>query len=38
MKRDTRDGHRFAGELLAIEEFNARSKDVKIDRWRGLQS
>ncbi len=28
--------HRFAGELLAIDEFNARSDRVKIDRWRGL--
>jgi hypothetical protein len=28
--------HRFAGELLAIEEFNRESDDVKIDRWRGL--
>jgi len=30
--------HRFAGELLAIDDFNAGSKDVKIDRWRGLES
>jgi hypothetical protein len=29
--------HRFAGELLAIEEFNAKSDTVKIDRWRGLR-
>ncbi len=28
--------HRFAGELLAIDEFNERSQRVKIDRWRGL--
>jgi hypothetical protein len=28
--------HRFAGELLAIEEFNRNSPNVKIDRWRGL--
>lgn len=28
--------HAFAGELLAIREFNAASHDVKIDRWRGL--
>jgi hypothetical protein len=25
--------HRWAGELLAIEEFNAETTDVKIDRW-----
>jgi hypothetical protein len=29
--------HRFAGELLAIDEFNASTKDVKIDVWRGLR-
>jgi hypothetical protein len=29
--------HRFAGELLAIDEFNARSGDVRIDRWRGVR-
>lgn len=29
--------HRFAGELLAIEEFNDTSDDVKIDVWRGLR-
>lgn len=29
---------RFAGELLAIEEFNDSNDHVKIDRWRGLQS
>jgi hypothetical protein len=28
--------HRFAGELLAIDEFNASTKTVKIDRYRGL--
>ena len=28
--------HRFAGELLAIDEFNETSAHVKIDRWRGL--
>ena len=28
--------HRFAGELLAIDEFNRASDHVKIDRWRGL--
>jgi hypothetical protein len=28
--------HRFAGELLAIEEFNAKNEGVKIDRWQGL--
>lgn len=30
--------HRFAGELLAIDEFNERSETVKIDRWRGVKS
>lgn len=29
--------HRFAGELLAIDEFNAKTEDVKIDLWRGLR-
>jgi len=29
--------HRFAGELLAIEEFNNQSRDVKIDRWYGVR-
>jgi hypothetical protein len=29
--------HRFAGELLAIEEFNRDHADVKIDRWRGVR-
>ena len=28
--------HRFAGELLAIDEFNAMNENVKIDRWRGI--
>jgi hypothetical protein len=35
---DEEINHRFAGELLAIDEFNEASKDVKIDRWRGIQS
>ncbi len=30
--------HRFAGELLAIEEFNESNDGVKIDIWRGLRS
>jgi len=30
--------HRFAGELLAIQEFNRTSKDVKIDRWHGIRA
>ncbi len=30
------ESHRFAGELLAIDEFNESSGDVKIDAWRGL--
>jgi hypothetical protein len=29
--------HRFAGELLAIDEFNEQNQLVKIDRWRGLR-
>jgi hypothetical protein len=29
--------HRFAGELLAIDEFNATVEDVRIDRWRGVR-
>jgi hypothetical protein len=28
--------HRFAGERLAIEEFNQGCADVKIDRWHGI--
>jgi hypothetical protein len=28
--------HRFAGELLAIEEFNCANYGVKIDQWRGI--
>lgn len=30
--------HRFAGELLAIDEFNAQSMNVKIDRWHGVRN
>jgi hypothetical protein len=30
--------HRFAGELLAIEEFNETTSAVKIDRWRGIRA
>jgi len=30
--------HRFAGELLAIDEFNARNSCVKIDVWRGVKN
>jgi len=29
--------HRFAGELLAIDEFNARNANVKIDQWYGVR-
>jgi hypothetical protein len=29
--------HKFAGELLAIEEFNGESSQVKIDRWYGVR-
>jgi hypothetical protein len=28
--------HRFAGELLAMEEFNCSNNGVKIDRWRNI--
>jgi hypothetical protein len=28
--------HRFAGELLAMEEFNCSNCGVKIDKWRGI--
>jgi hypothetical protein len=28
--------HRFAGELLAIDEFNCSNPSVKIDCWRGI--
>jgi hypothetical protein len=30
--------HRFAGELLAIDEFNRVSESVKLDNWRGIES
>jgi hypothetical protein len=30
--------HRFAGELLAVEDFNKTNAGVKIDRWRGIKS
>jgi hypothetical protein len=30
--------HKFAGELLAIEEFNEASSQVKIDRWYGVRT
>jgi hypothetical protein len=30
--------HQFAGELLAIEEFNNENHGVKIDTWRSLKS
>jgi hypothetical protein len=29
--------HRWAGELLAIAEFNEKHTNLKIDRWRGLR-
>jgi len=35
---DEHYNHRWAGELLAIEEFNAKSRDLKIDRWRGVRA
>ncbi len=30
--------YKFAGELLAIEEFNKTNDRVKIDRWRGISN
>jgi hypothetical protein len=30
--------HKFAGELLAIDEFNEESHGVKIDRWYGVRA
>jgi hypothetical protein len=30
--------HRFAGELLAIDEFNESEQSVKIDVWRGIKT
>lgn len=30
--------HRYAGELLAIDEFNATNATVKIDVWRGVEN
>lgn len=30
--------HRFAGELLAIDEFNSESSEVKIDQWYGVRA
>ncbi len=30
--------HRFAGELLAVEDFNRHNPGVKIDRWRGIRA
>jgi hypothetical protein len=35
---DETRGHRFGGELLAIEEFNEEHQHVKIDVWRGIRS
>ncbi len=29
--------HQYAGELLAINEFNQQNDKVKIDRWRGVE-
>jgi hypothetical protein len=29
--------HQWAGELLALNEFNARTVGLKIDRWRGIE-
>lgn len=35
---DEHYNHRWAGELLAIDEFNAASATVKIDPWRGVRN
>jgi hypothetical protein len=35
---DEHYNHRWAGEILAIDEFNAESRNVKIDRWRGIRA
>ncbi|MCB1018968.1 MAG: hypothetical protein H6509_15930 [Bryobacterales bacterium] len=32
------NNHRYAGEFLAIEEFNERHDEVKIDRWYGIKT
>lgn len=32
------ENHRFAGELLAIRDFNASTESVKIDRWHGVRN
>ena len=29
--------HKFAGEMLAIDEFNASQHGIKIDRWHGIE-
>jgi hypothetical protein len=31
-------GHRFGGELLAVDEFNDMNKHIKIDIWRGIRT
>ena len=31
-------GHRFGGELLAVEEFNEMNPTIKIDTWRGVKN
>lgn len=30
--------HRFAGELLAIDDFNQRNDKVRIDKWYGIKA
>jgi len=30
--------HKFAGEFLAIREFNKEHKNIKIDRWYGVEA
>lgn len=30
--------HKFAGEFLSIKEFNEENKNIKIDRWYGVES
>ena len=30
--------HKYAGELLAIDEFNTANDNIKLDKWYGLKS
>jgi hypothetical protein len=35
---DSHVHHRWAGELLAVEELNQSNGSVKIGQWRGIES